>query len=219
MTEITCPYHDACGHPFDSSALDAADAGFLQSAIGRNMSFMFLHCPACSRMFQFNPVAWRAQSCEAAPPRPARAAKKSARQLKQLLSRENLVVPQSYLAYLDNGKPRREVAVFPDQDRFRLYSLEELCEHIEVDGGRYLAAAQLAGFAQSLGQVAGADSKQAAPFSLAELAACVAIGEENMRILFLDSRDNDSVWIYHPDGGDVEKTALTVTSLVASGAC
>lgn len=219
MTEITCPYHDACGQQFDSSALDAADAGFLKLAIGKNMRFMFLHCPACARMFQFDPVAWHAQSCEAAPPRPARVAKKTARQLKQLLARENVAIPQPYLDYLDSAKPRREVAVFPDEDRFRLYNLAELCEHIDVDGGRYLAAAQLAGLAQSPGQVAGAGSKQATPFSLAELAACVAIGEENMRILFLDSRDSESVWIYHPDGGDVEKTELTVTSLVASGAC
>jgi len=216
MTEITCPYHDACGHHFDSSALDAADGAFLESALGKNRTFMFLHCPACSRMFQFNPVAWIAQSCETAAPKPAKVAKKTARQMEKLLTREKVAIPQPYLDYLNSGKPLREVAVCQDGNRFKLYSLEELCAHIDVDGCRYLAAAQLAGFAQTLAQVAGTDSMQAAPFSLAELAACPAIGEENMRILFVDSRDNESVWIYHPDGGDVEKTALTVTSLVAS---
>lgn len=218
MTKITCPYHDSCGHHFDSSALDAADAGFLKSAIDKNMTFMFLHCPACSRMFQFNPVAWIAQSCEATAPKPARVVKKTARQLARLMLQEKVAIPQPYLDYLDSGKPRRELAVFQDEDRFQLYSLDELCEYIDVDGVSYLAAAQLAGFAHVLGQVAGADSKQAAPFTLAELAACLAIGEGNTCILFLDSRDNDSVWIYHPDGGDVEKTVLTVTSLVASSA-
>ena len=86
-----------------------------------------------------------------------------------------------------------------------------------MDGTNYLAVRQLAGFAQALAQAAGTGSKQAAPFSLAELAGCLAIGEENTRILFIDSRDNDALWIYHCDGGDVEQTRLTVTSLMGPG--
>lgn len=215
MTEITCPYHGACGHHFDSSALDAADGAFLKTAIGRNMTFMFLHCPACARMFQFNPVAWIAHSCEAVLPKPATVAKKTSRQLEKLLAKEKVALPPPYLDDLKSAKTRREVAVFEDEDRFRLYSLQELCEDIEVDGSRYLAARQLAGFAHTLSQVAGSDSQQAAPFSLAELAACVAIGEGNARLLFIDSRDNESLWVYHPDGGDVEKAPLTVASLLA----
>ncbi|MGK5056244.1 hypothetical protein ACQ4WY_04785 [Janthinobacterium sp. LB2P49] len=216
MTEITCPYHDACGHHFDSSALDAADGAFLKSALGKSMTFMFLHCPACSRIFQFNPVAWTAQASEAVAPK---VAKKSGKQLEKLLAREKVALPQAYLDHLHSGKSRRDVAVFSDEDPFTLYSLDALCKEVDVDGTRYLAVRQLAGFAQALEQAAGAASKQAAPFSPAELAACLAIGEENTRILFIDSRDNEALWIYHPDGGDVDKTRLTVTSLIGPGVC
>jgi hypothetical protein len=215
MTEITCPYHDACGHHFDSSALDAADGDFLKSAIGKNMTFMFLHCPACSRIFQFNPVAWTAQACEAVTPK---VAKKSGKQLEKLLASKEVALPQAYLAHLRSGKSRPDVAIFTDEDPFTLYSLDALCHDVEVDGTRYLAVRQLAGFAQTLAQAAGTDSKQAAPFSPAELAACLAIGEEATRILFIDSRDNDTLWIYHPDGGDIDRTRLTVSALLGPGA-
>ena len=217
MTEITCPYHDACGHHFDSSALDAADGAFLKSALGKSMTFMFLHCPVCSRIFQFNPVAWTAQACEAVAPKAARVAKKSNKQLEKLLAKEKVALPQAYLDHLNSGKSRPDVAIFKDEDHFTLYRLDALCKEVDVDGTRYLAVRQLAGFAQALAQVAGTGSKQAAPFSLAELAACLAIGEENTRILFIDSRDNDALWIYHLDGGDVEKTRLSVTSLIGPG--
>ncbi|MDZ5634672.1 hypothetical protein [Janthinobacterium sp. GMG1] len=215
MTKITCPYHDACGHHFDSSALDAADGDFLKSAIGKNMTFMFLHCPACSRIFQFNPVAWTAQACEAVTPK---VAKKSGKQLEKLLASKEVALPQAYLAHLRSGKSRPDVAIFTDEDPFTLYSLDALCQDVEVDGIRYLAVRQLAGFAQTLAQAAGTGSKQAAPFSLAELADCLSIGEENTRILFIDSRDNEALWIYHCDGGDVEKTRLTVSALSGSDA-
>ncbi|MGV8868953.1 MAG: hypothetical protein ACOH2S_18690 [Janthinobacterium svalbardensis] len=217
MTGITCPYDGDCGHHFDSSAMDAPDGAFLKTAIGKKMTFMFLHCPECSRMFQFNPVAWTAQACEAVAPKAARGAKKSARQLEKLLARENVALPQAYLDHLRNGKSRPDVAIFRDEDPFTLYSLDELCKDVDVDGTRYPAVRQLAGFAQALAQAAGAGSKQAAPFSPAELAACLAIGEENTRILFIDSRDNDALWIYHLDGGDVEKTRFTLTSLIGPG--
>jgi len=218
MTEITCPYDGDCGRHFDPSAMDASDEAFLKTAIGKKMTFMFLHCPACARTFQFNPVAWTAQACDAVAPKAARVAKQSGRQLEKWLASEKVALPQAYLDHLRSGKSRPGVAIFSDEDHFTLYSLDALCQDVEVDGARYLAVRQLAGFAQTLAQVAGPDSKQAAPFSLAELAACLAIGEESTRILFIDSRDNDALWIYHPDGGDVEKTPLTVSALIGPGA-
>lgn len=218
MTEITCPYDGDCGHSFAPSAMAASDGAFLTTAIAKKMTFMFLHCPACTRMFQFNPVAWTAQACEAAAPKAAKVAKKSGKQLDKLLAREKVALPPAYLDHLHSGKSRREVAICSDEDPFTLYSLDELCKEVDVDGTSYLAVRQLAGFAQALAQAAGTGSKQAAPFSPAELAACLAIGEENTRILFIDSRDNEALWIYHPDGGDVDKTRLTVTSLIGPGA-
>jgi len=217
MLDITCPYDGDCGRHFDSSAMDASDGAFLKTAIGKQMTFMFLHCPACARMFQFNPVAWTAQACEAVAPKAVRVAKKSGKQLEKLLAREKVALPQAYLAHLRSAKPRPDVAIFTDEAPFTLYSLDALCKEVEVDGTSYLAVRQLAGFAQALAQAVGTGSKQAAPFSPAELAGCLAIGEENTRILFIDSRDNDALWIYHCDGGDVEQTRLTVTSLMGPG--
>lgn len=219
MTEITCPYDGDCGRRFDSNTMDAPDAAFLNTAIGKKMTFMFLHCPACSRMFQFNPVAWTAHASETAAPRAARVTQKSSKQLEKLLAGEKVSVPQAYLAHLRSVKSRPGVAIFKEEEPFTLYSLDALCQEVDVDGTRYRAVRQLAGFAQALGQAAGTGSKQAAPFSLAELAACLAIGEENTRILFIDSRDNDALWIYHCDGGDVEPTRLTLTSLIGPGVC
>lgn len=214
MSEITCPYNGDCGRHFAPSAMDAPDGAFLKTAIAKKMTFMFLHCPACSRMFQFNPVAWTAQACETVTPKAGRVAKKSGVQLETLLAREKVVLPPAYLDHLNSGKSRADVAIVRDEDHFTLYSLDALCQNVDVDGTRYLAVRQLAGFAQALAQAAGTGSRQAAPFSPAELAACLAIGEENSRILFIDSRDNDTLWIYHADGGDVERTGLTVTSLI-----
>ncbi|PHV35370.1 hypothetical protein CSQ94_02200 [Janthinobacterium sp. BJB312] len=218
MLDITCPYDGDCGRRFAPSAMDAADGAFLTTAIAKKMTFMFLHCPACARMFQFNPVAWTAQACEAVAPKAARPAKKSGKQLEKLLAREKVALPLAYLEHLRSGKPRSDVAIFTDEDHFTLYSLDELCQDVDVDGSSYLAVRQLAGFALALAQAAGTGSKQAAPFSPAELAACLAIGEEATRILFIDSRDNDTLWIYHPDGGDVDRTRLTVSSLLGPGA-
>jgi hypothetical protein len=217
MTEITCPYDGDCGHSFAPSAMAASDGAFLTTAIAKKMTFMFLHCPACARMFQFNPVAWTAQACETAAPKAAKVAKKNGRQLEKLLAREKVALPRAYLAHLHSVKSHPGVAIVGDEEPFTLYSLDELCQDVDVDGTRYLAVRQLAGFAQALAQVAGTGSKQAAPFSPAELAACLAIGEENTRILFIDSRDNDTLWIYHCDGGDVDKTRLSVTALLGPG--
>ncbi|MDO8039013.1 hypothetical protein [Janthinobacterium sp. SUN137] len=219
MTEIICPYDGDCGRHFAPSAMDAPDGAFLTTAIAKKMTFMFLHCPACARMFQFNPVAWTAQACETAAPKAAKVAKKNGKQLEKLLAREQVIVPQAYLAHLRSAKSLPGVAIFKDEEPFTLYSLDALCQDVDVDGTRYLAVRQLAGFGQALAQAAGTGSKQAAPFSLAELADCLAIGEENTRILFIDSRDNEALWIYHCDGGDVEPTQLTLTSLIGPGIC
>jgi hypothetical protein len=43
----------------------------------------------------------------------------------------------------------------------------------------------------------------------------LAIGEENGDVLFIDKREeNSKLYIFYPDGGDIEKTKLTLNSII-----
>ena len=57
--------------------------------------------------------------------------------------------------------------------------------------------------------------KQEQQFTLTELSNCLTIGYVNTRILFIDIRDNNSLWIFHSDGGDdFKKTTMTIDKII-----
>jgi hypothetical protein len=69
----------------------------------------------------------------------------------------------------------------------------------------------LKGYAKSLEEIFGEEMTEA--FSLSELSNCLTVGYENEAILFLDNRDKNSLWVFHPDGGDIEPTIMTLEKI------
>ena len=114
--------------------------------------------------------------------------------------------------YLISEKFQSQVTILKRQEKFKLYSIEKLCETVSIDGNSFLRILELKGYAKSLEDIFGDEMDE--NFSLSELSNCLAIGYENEAILFIDYRDNNSLWIFYPDGGDIEPTKMTVKKIV-----
>jgi hypothetical protein len=215
MKVIICPYYWDCGKTYTAKALDKSDVDFLQSAILKKMTFMFLNCPNCSRMFKFNPVAWEAEASHAlAPDIPVNKKQKTTKQLTAILKKEKVEIPLAYLDYLTGNNFHSEISLLADREHFKLYNLSELCENINIDDHSYLTIKQLKGFAKALITISEETPLKQA-FTIKDLSNCLAIGHENTSVLFLDKRDNNTLWIFHPDGWDIEKTNLTLKKIIA----
>ena len=215
MKAITCPYSWDCGITFETEALSAQNLGFLQTAAHKRMTFMMLDCPHCSREFKFDTVAWQATGMGYTDPAlPVAKQKKTVPQLKAILKKAKIAMPAPYLDYLTSSAFRPELAVFESEANFMVYDLAELCEPTVVDGKSYLTVAQLKGFAHSLAAFFPLPEKGTSEFTWAMLSECLVMGYEGSRLLFIDCRDSNALWIFHPDGGDVEQTHLTLTELL-----
>lgn len=210
MKEIICPYSWDCGEQFSPQAM--RDYDFLESAIEKGMPFMFLHCPKCSRRFQFNPVEWRAEASYPDPNEKTNKEITSTKKLLETLEKFDVEIPQLYLDYLTSARFRSQISIIKGQEKFHLYSLEELCEQISIDRNSCLRITELTAYAKSLKEIFGEETTE--DFSLSELADCLTIGAGNEAILFLDYRDKDSLWIFHPDGGDIEPAKMTLNKII-----
>ena len=122
-----------------------------------------------------------------------------------------------YFEYLTSDHFYSEVSIFEDEENFELFGLNQLCEKVNVDGKLYLTIKQLKGFTNSLKEITNETpaKKDKQQFTLNELSNCLTIGYENTRLLFIDSRDNNSLWIFHSDGGDYEKTSMTIDKIIS----
>ena len=218
MKEIICPYNWDCGKISETKELNEYDFDFLQSATLKKMTFMFIHCPKCSRMFKFDTVKWKAEASHAVDPNiVVEKKKKTVKQLTTILDKAKIEIPSAYFDYLTSDNFNYEISIFEDEDNFKLYDLNELCEKINVDGKSYLTIKKLKGFASSLMEIIDETpkKKKGQQFTLTELSNCLTIGYENTRILFIDNRDNNSLWIFHSDGGDdLEKTNKTLDEII-----
>ena len=212
MKELICPYSWDCGQKFKPQEMSEYDYDFLQTATEKKMTFMFLHCPKCSRHFQFNTIEWKATGTIADPTKKVVKETKNTKELTAILEKSKIEIPQSYLDYLTGSRFKSEVVIFRGQDKFRLHSLEELCETVNIDGNSCLRITELKGFSKSLEEIFG--EEHTAEFSLSELSNCLSIGYENERILFIDCRDNDSLWVFHIDGADIEPTKMTLSKII-----
>ncbi len=158
MKNITCPYSWDCGHIFKVQELNEYDFDFVQSATKKKMTFMFIHCPHCSRMFQFDTVKREATASHASDPHEIIHPKKKRTntQLIKILEEESIVIPSPYLTYLVSRKFSGRIPIsfnFEGDDftlDFTLYTLDELCEKVNIDHNSYLRISQLKGFADSL---------------------------------------------------------------------
>ncbi|GHS89191.1 hypothetical protein FACS189487_08950 [Campylobacterota bacterium] len=211
MKELICPYSWDCGERFEAQKLSDHDCNFLQKATEKKMAFMFIHCPYCSRSFGFDTVKWEATASKIfANPNEKETSKKkvSTKELIAKLKKSKVEIPQNYLEYLTSENFNAEISIFSDEANFRLYDLEKLCEKINVDKNSVLRVRELKGYANSLKKMWRNDN-----FSLSEFADSLTIGYENERILFIDSRDNNTLWIFHPDGADIEKVSIKLTDI------
>ncbi|NDV66663.1 hypothetical protein [Bacteroides sp. 224] len=212
MKKLICPYTWFCGEEFEAQDMSEYDYKFLQSAITKGMTFMFIHCPKCSTQFRFNPVEWKAEAAFSDPNKKAAKELKPTTELLATLEKQNIKIPPSYLDYLTSKTFKPNVSIVRGQSKFHLYNLNELCETVSIDGNSCLRITSLKAYAKSLEEVFGEENTET--FSLAQLSNCLTIGCENEAVLFIDYRDNNSLWIFHPDGGDIEPTKMTVEKIV-----
>lgn len=212
---MICPYSWDCGKKFDPKELNKFDYDFVQSAVEKKMTFMIIHCPNCSREFKFDSVQWKSDEFGYSnPDQPKENEKKTTKQLNSILNKANVKIPPSYFEYLISHEFEPQISLFPDEEDFTLFNLNELCEKINVDGRFYLTISQLKGFAYTMLELVGENSQKKQDLSYKELQDCLAIGSENNSILFIDNRDQNSLWVFYPDGGDIEKTAVTMENIV-----
>lgn len=215
MKQIICPYSWDCGKVFMPQELSEFDYNFVQSAVEKKMTFMIIHCPKCSREFKFDTVQWKAAEFGYSNPNSiVKKNEKTTKQLAAILNKAKVEIPLIYFEYLISDEFEPQVSILTDEEDFTLFNLNELCEKININGKFYLTINQLKGFTAELFEMVCESLQKSQNISYTELSNCLAIGSENTRILFIDTRDQNSLWIFHPVGGDIEKTALTLENIV-----
>jgi len=119
-------------------------------------------------------------------------------------------IPNSYIKHLKD-RTKLEVNIFDDESDFSLYSNDDLLKKVNIDNILYYQVSQILGFIKTIKEFALEDIKE----DLELLENSISIGYENTRILFIDGREaNSSLYIFHPDGGDIEKTSLRINNLI-----
>ena len=207
MKTITCPYEWDCGNEFKTTELNDYDSEFLESATNKKMTLMFIHCPKCTRMFSFDTTEWIGKPSHAKNPNEKNIIKKekSIKELVKILKKNKVEIPNQYLEYLNSQNFNSNVRIFEDEDNFRLFNLNHLCEEINIDGQKMLQIKMLSGFSNSILDINKDDFNTKEKEEYIELSKCIAIGYENTRVLYIDNKDNNTLRIFHPDGGDSEK--------------
>lgn len=194
MKEIICPYSWDCGKVFMPQELSEFDYNFVQSAVEKKMTFMIIHCPKCSREFKFDTVQWKADEFGYSNPNSiVKKNEKTIKQLAAILNKAKVEIPLPYFEYLISNDFEPQVSVFTHEEDFTLFNLNELCEKINIEGKFYLTINQLKGFTAELFEMVGESLQKSQNISYTELSNCLAIGSENTRILFIDTRDQNSL--------------------------
>jgi len=132
----------------------------------------------------------------------------------EILNKEKVNIPDEYFSYLINTKSKKIVRLNMNEEFFHLFSLDELCKEITVDKTKIIQAKVLVGYAKTLKEFVfdreNTIDNEGNKFSLERLSNCVAIGFENTNILFFDPSENNSLYIFYPDGGDVKKLKIKI---------
>ncbi|RAJ27257.1 hypothetical protein [Pedobacter cryoconitis] len=228
MIKISCPYDWICGQEFTTDELSSHDRDFVISAAAKNMKLIFIDCPVCNVTFSYNPSSNKSIASgminpdQHAKKEPVR---KTLKAFNTLLKKDKVEIPPDYLAYLLSEQFTKKLEVFKAQDSFELFSYDELREVVNIDGKDYVNARQLKGFVLSLSELSlenefipetginSAYGKDNCFFTLDELSHSIVIGQAGTDLLFIDSRDKDSLFVFHPDGGDTEATNLSLKDL------
>ncbi|AZA80537.1 hypothetical protein C1637_22570 [Chryseobacterium lactis] len=215
MEDIICPYPWDCGKTIEAKKLSKHDYDFLYNASEKKMTFMIIHCPECSREFKFNTVQWKSDKFGYSDPNiTIETKKKTIKQLTTILDRAKVEIPLAYFDYLISRKFDPQISIFSNEENFNLYDLNQLCEKINVDGTSYLTISQLKGFANSLIEVTGGISSKGQDLNYKDISNCLTIGSEGTKLLCIDYRDGNSLWVFHPDGGDIESLSVTLENII-----
>lgn len=118
-------------------------------------------------------------------------------------------LPAEYKTFLESHSGMRPYT-YNDVNSWWLATSDKLLEDVSIDGRKNPYVHQLRGYAATLEEVFDGDATTDAndkDYLFERLADGLAIGENNGDVLFLDSSDEFSVWLFHHDGGDVERLA------------
>jgi hypothetical protein len=130
------------------------------------------------------------------------------------LKKAGVTLPDDYTKFLlkHNGRDRLEF----DDAEWDLYTAAQLFEPVDVDGTEYPGIGVLKGYVESMrdafeeGETQDAKGK---PYPLDRLAAGIAVGTSDMGdVLYFDPSDGHSMWVFHHDGGDVQRVGKSFTA-------
>lgn len=215
MTKIICPYNWICGKEFTIEDLSTPDKDFVISATAKKMTLMFIECPECNTTFSYNTINGESTASHLTNPDKIVSKYKTLKEFNAILKKDKIEVPFRYFTYVSSEKFKNQLEVIKGEGIFKIYSSDDLREIVDIDGKQFVTARQLKGYAMSLRGIIENYGKESEFFTLDNLSDSITIGEENSRLLFIDSRDHNSLWVFHTDGGDsIEKTNLTLDHLI-----
>lgn len=125
-------------------------------------------------------------------------------------------LPQSYRDWL-NGLESARTVEFDDRE-WKLDDIDQLQSPVTIDGRTAPRIGRLKLYADTFEEVTGETetvTDEGEPFPLTRVRQGLAIGDDNGDPLYIDPDDGNSVWVYHHDGGDVERLAESVEEWIA----
>ena len=114
-------------------------------------------------------------------------------------------LPNEYLNFLSTHSGSQPYEY--DHVTWWIATSNELHEQVNIDGKDFPFINQLRGYVSTLKGFFGEDFMPNENYSLSRLEEGIAIADGNGDVLFLDPKDNFSVWHFYHDGGDVERVS------------
>ncbi|WP_165040577.1 hypothetical protein [Dysgonomonas sp. ZJ709] len=213
MKDIKCPYYWFCGETFNVKDLSKHDSDFVNDAISKGMAFMFIHCPKCKTQIQFNPIKWEETAMYDNPNEKEVTKKiKTKKEALDILRNENIKLITGYIDFLSKKNSTLEVSIIEGRNKFRLYTLSELCEKVNINNEAYLQIKSIAGFLKSVPEELKEWIEDEIPFN--ELMNCLIVGYENTSYLFIDNRDEKTLWIFESGDIYIKKTQFELNDII-----
>ncbi|MFV0481998.1 MAG: hypothetical protein ACK5LP_08435 [Campylobacteraceae bacterium] len=210
MQTIKCPYDWFCGEEFGLEKLSKKEFVLLENAIQKNMKFVFITCPKCNSSFELNPQSFTSKPTLKNPNEIQPKNEKNKNDLIKILKSEGVFLPKEYLEFISKDK-KLEVKVEKQRAKFKLFSLNKLCENININDKKYLHVKALKGFLDTLPKEMIAFLDETIAYDV--LKNCPTIASENTTYLFLDIRDNKTLFIFESSDFYIKKVDITLEKL------
>ena len=127
-------------------------------------------------------------------------------------SQLNEIIHSDYLNFIKDKVQTIRI----DEGVFKLYTIDELCQLVTIDDKKMSTIYSLKAYVETLREFLGnfTYDQNGNPFTLLRLALSPVIGSENGNPIFVDYKDKNTIYIFHPDGGDITKTTLTLNKII-----